>query len=49
MQKQKNRKIIGISLDVQMAKEVKREAAARGISLKSLFCEMWADYLAKKK
>jgi hypothetical protein len=41
------RRIIGISLAPQMAGEVKAEAARRGISLKSLFEEMWTQYVKK--
>lgn len=39
-----DRKILGISLGVQLACDVKAEAARRGISLKKLFEEMWNLY-----
>lgn len=40
---QKNRQIVGFSLSVERAREVKAEAAKRGISLKDLFEELWAN------
>ena len=42
-QRQENRQIVGFSLDPAMAKAVKEEAAKRGISLRTLFEEMWAE------
>jgi hypothetical protein len=39
-----NRRIIGFSLDPQLATKVKTEAARRGIPLKKLFDELWALY-----
>jgi hypothetical protein len=38
-----NRQIVGFSLSVERAREVKAEAASRGISLKTLFEELWAN------
>jgi hypothetical protein len=48
-QTQQNRKIIGISISPEMAADVKMEAAKRGVSLRSLFEEMWTDYRTKTK
>ena len=42
------RKIIGISLTPELAGAVKQEAARRGLTLKSLFEEMWEEYLARR-
>lgn len=39
----KTRQIVGFSLSVERAREVKAEAAKRGISLKDLFEELWAN------
>lgn len=38
------RQILGISLSPEMARAVKAEAARRGVSLRKLFEEMWAQY-----
>lgn len=38
------RRIVGFSLPPALAAEVKMEAARRGVSLRSLFAEMWALY-----
>lgn len=38
------RQIIGVSLSPELAKEVKTEAARRGITLRQLFEELWAGY-----
>jgi hypothetical protein len=43
------RRIIGFSLDPDIATEVKTEAARRGISLKQLFEEMWLIYKKTSK
>ena len=43
------RRIIGFSLNPQLALEVKTEAARRGVSLKKLFEEIWVLYLKEKK
>lgn len=42
------RKILGVSLSPAIAGAVKQEAARRGITVKSLFMEMWEEYLAKR-
>jgi hypothetical protein len=39
-----SRQILGISLSREMARDVKAEAARRGVSLRKLFEEMWAQY-----
>jgi hypothetical protein len=44
MTEQPSRKILGVSLSVALARDVKEEAARRGISLKRLFEEMWELY-----
>lgn len=38
------RKIVGFSLPPRLAREVKEEAARRGLSLKDLFLEIWQLY-----
>lgn len=38
------RRIVGFSLAPDMAKDVKSEAARRGVSLRALFEELWAGY-----
>ena len=45
--KQKDRIILGLSLRPELAREVKADAAKRGITIRSLFEELWATY--KKK
>jgi len=40
----KPRQIVGFNLSPELADEVKMEAACRGLSLKHLFEEMWAQY-----
>lgn len=42
------RKIIGLSLPPEMAQEVKQEAAARGMTMRKLFEEMWSLYSEKR-
>lgn len=42
------RQIVGFSLSPSMAREVKTEAAQRGLSLRSLFEEMWTLYLKER-
>ena len=42
------RQIVGFSLPPAIAREVKAEAARRGVSLRALFEEMWAQYLKTK-
>ena len=46
MKNDRNRQIIGFSLPPDMAREVKQEAARRGISLRKLFEEIWSLYRA---
>jgi len=41
------RKIVGISMTPSLAKEVKAEAARRGISLRKLFEELWELYKSR--
>jgi hypothetical protein len=43
------RRIVGFSLPPALAAEVKMEAARRGVSLRSLFAEMWALYKNTKR
>ena len=38
------RQIVGLSLPLAVAREVKQEAARRGLSLKDLFLEIWQLY-----
>ena len=38
------RQIIGFSMSPAMAREVKQEAAKRGMTLRKLFEEMWSAY-----
>ena len=38
------RQIVGISLDPEMAREVKAYAGQNGLSLKALFEDMWQIY-----
>lgn len=38
------RQIIGVSMNPDMAADVKREASKRGITIRKLFEEMWAEY-----
>ena len=47
MKDDRNRQIVGFSLPPQMAREVKQEAARRGVSLRKLFEEIWTMYRAK--
>jgi hypothetical protein len=42
-----NRRIIGFSLPVKVASDVKAEAARRKITLRELFLEMWSRYQEK--
>lgn len=42
------RQILGISLSPDMAREVKTEAASRGVTLRTLFEELWAEYRKTK-
>lgn len=46
--RQDNRQIVGFSLSPEMARDVKTEAARRGISLRKLFEELWGDYGQRK-
>lgn len=48
-QSKTERQIVGFSLAPELAREVKTEAALRGLSLRKLFEEMWQLYLAEKK
>lgn len=41
---ERNRQILGFSLPPELAREVKAEAAQRGLSLRRLFQELWQDY-----
>jgi hypothetical protein len=43
-QSRNNRQIVGFSMSPDMARAVKTEAARRGISLRKLFEELWAQY-----
>ncbi|MBR1120875.1 hypothetical protein JQ628_05045 [Bradyrhizobium lablabi] len=38
------RQIVGFSLSPEIARAVKAEAAQRGVSLRKLFEELWAEY-----
>lgn len=38
------RQIVGLSLPPELAREVKAEAARRGLSLRALFEELWTKY-----
>jgi hypothetical protein len=38
------RQIVGLSLPLGVASEVKMEAARRGITIRKLFLEMWTQY-----
>lgn len=38
------RQIVGFSLPPQLARDVKQEAARRGMSLRNLFSELWELY-----
>ena len=40
----KKRQIVGISLDLDTAAELKAEAERRGVTIKRLFMEAWALY-----
>lgn len=44
----KTRQILGVSLSPEIARAVKAEAARRGVSLRKLFEEMWAQYQQTK-
>lgn len=43
------RQIIGISMSPDMAADVKKEASRRGITIRNLFEEMWAEYGKTKR
>lgn len=43
------RKIVGFSMSPELAAEVKQEAARRGVSLRTLFEEMWELYKKSSK
>lgn len=45
----KPRQIVGISMSPDLAVEVKREAAERGITVRNLFEDMWTIYTEQKK
>lgn len=40
--------IIGVRMSPELAREVKAEAAKRGLSVKKLFEELWETYLKNK-
>jgi hypothetical protein len=42
------RQIVGFSLSPELAREVKAEAAKRGVALKILFEEIWAAHKSSK-
>lgn len=44
----RNRQIVGFSLPLELAVEVKSEAARRNIRLRALFAELWTLYKTKK-
>lgn len=44
-----SRQIIGISMSPALAREVKQEAARRGLSLRRMFEELWALYRAQSR
>lgn len=44
-----NRQIVGFSLAPERAREVKAEAARRGINLRQLFEELWELYKAQPR
>lgn len=48
MSEKRPRQIVGISLTPELASEVKVEAAHRGLTLRTLFIELWGLYKAKK-
>lgn len=41
--------IIGIRIPVELAREVKTEAARSGLKLNQLFVDMWKQYKAREK
>ena len=43
------RQVLGISLTKAMAREVKVEAARRGLTLRALFEEMWQAYSREER
>lgn len=43
----KDRQIVGFSLSPALAREVKQEAARRGLTLRNLFEELWKLYKAR--
>ena len=43
------RQIVGLSLPPDLAREVKQEAARRGLRLKDLFLEIWQLYKTKSQ
>ena len=45
----RNRQIVGFSLPIDLARDVKAEAASRGISLRTLFEELWGLYSKSPK
>ncbi len=44
---ERERQIVGFSLPPSLAREVKQEAARRGLSLRKLFEELWQLYNAQ--
>jgi hypothetical protein len=48
MREKRPRQIVGFSLSPDLASQVKIEAAARGLSLRDLFSELWTLYTAKR-
>jgi hypothetical protein len=47
--KNRDRQIVGFSLAPAMARDVKQEAARRGLSLRKLFEELWQLYKAQPR
>lgn len=45
----RDRQIVGFSLSPERAREVKQEAARRGLSLRKLFEELWELYKAQPR
>jgi hypothetical protein len=46
---QQRRQIVGFSLPPERAREVKQEAARRGLMLRQLFEELWELYKAQPR
>lgn len=45
----RKRQIVGFSLSPMLAREVKQEAARRGLSLRKLFEELWDLYKGQQR